>query len=188
MKYCSNCGENVEHKIPQGDSFPRYVCSACDIIHYQNPNNVVGCIPEASDGRILLCIRAIEPRLGYWTIPAGFMENKETTSAGALRETYEEAEAKVELSGLQSVIDVPFASQVHIMYRGKLIDDAFGCGPESLECKLIAEKDIPWDDIAFPTVTFALKTFFADRAKGEYEIHSAVINRNRWDFAQTLPF
>ena len=188
MKYCSNCGEKVEHKIPQGDTFPRYVCSACGIIHYQNPNNVVGCIPEASDGRILLCIRAIEPRLGYWTIPAGFMENKETTAAGALRETLEEAEAKVELSGLQSVIDVPFASQVHIMYRGKLIDDAFGCGPESLECQLIAENDIPWDDIAFPTVTFALKTFFADRAKGEYEIHSAVINRNRWDFAQTLPF
>jgi len=188
MKYCSNCGETVEHKIPKGDTFLRYVCSACDIIHYQNPNNVVGCIPEASDGRILLCKRAIEPRLGYWTIPAGFMENKETTAEGAIRETMEEAEAKVELLGLQSVIDVPFASQVHIMYRGKLIDDAFGCGSESLECHLLAEKDIPWGDIAFPTVSFALKSFFADRAKGSFAIHSAKINRNRWDVDQTLPF
>lgn len=188
MKYCSNCGETVEHKIPKGDSFPRYVCSACEIIHYQNPNNVVGCIPEASDGRILLCKRAIEPRLGYWTIPAGFMENKETTAQGAARETMEEAEAKVELQGLQSIIDVPFACQVHIMYRAKLVDDTYGCGPESLECYLVDEKNIPWNEIAFPTVSYALKTFFADRKRNEYKVHHGVINRNRWDIEQPLPF
>lgn len=188
MKFCSNCGQPVESRIPQGDTHIRFVCSACDLVHYQNPNNVVGCIPEASDGRILLCKRAIEPRKGYWTIPAGFMENRETLAQGALRETLEEAEAKVELTGLQSIIDVPFASQVHIMFRGKLIDDKFGCGEESLECHLLTEKEIPWKDIAFPTVAFALKSFFADRTKGIYDVHSAVIQRNRWDIEQPLPF
>lgn len=188
MKFCSNCGQPVESKIPPGDTHLRFVCSACDIVHYQNPNNVVGCIPEASDGRILLCTRAIEPRLGFWTIPAGFMENKETLAEGAMRETLEEAEAKVELLGLQSVLDVPFACQVHVMFRGRLIDDKFGCGEESLESRLFDEADIPWDDIAFPTVTYALKTFFADRAKGIYDVHSAVIQRNRWDVKQQLPF
>lgn len=188
MKFCSHCGQPVEFIIPEGDSFPRFVCSACNTIHYQNPNNVVGCVAEASDGRILLCKRAIDPRKGFWTIPAGFMENKETLAQGALRETMEEAEANVELKGLQSVIDVPFASQVHVMYYGSLVDDAFGCGPESLECQLVAETDIPWDDIAFPTVTYALKSFFADRAKGIYDVHTAVIQRNRWDIEQPLPF
>ncbi|MBT8141609.1 MAG: NUDIX hydrolase [Gammaproteobacteria bacterium] len=188
MKFCSSCGQSVEFLIPSGDTYHRYVCSACGVVHYQNPNNVVGCIPEASDGRILLCKRAIEPRKGYWTIPAGFMENKETLAEGAKRETREEAEAEVKLLGLQSIIDVPFASQVHIMFRGELIDDKFGNGIESLETHLVAEDNIPWDEIAFPTVAFALKTFFADRARGEYTVHDAVIQRNRWDVKQPLPF
>jgi len=188
MNYCSACGQTIELRIPVGDTHQRSICTACGTVHYQNPNNVVGCIPEASDGRILLCKRAIEPRLGFWTIPAGFMENKETLAEGAKRETEEEAEAQVRLLGLQSVIDVPFASQVHVMFRGELIDDKFGNGSESLETKLVAENDIPWDEIAFPTVTYALKTFFADRARGEYTVHSAVIQRNRWDVKQELPF
>jgi len=189
INFCSVCGHAVKHIIPTGDTHKRAVCSNpdCGIVHYVNPNNVVGVIPEASDGRILLCRRAIEPRLGYWTFPAGFMELKESLAQGAKRECIEEAEATVEILALQSVIDVPFAGQVHVMYRGNLIDDIFGVGEESLESVLFEEKDIPWDDIAFPTVKYALKTFLEDRAAGHYKIHTALINRNRFDVEQELP-
>lgn len=189
INFCSVCGSKTNTIIPAGDTHSRAVCSSdnCATIHYVNPNNVVGVIPESSDGRILLCRRAIEPRKGYWTFPAGFMELKETMATGAAREAEEEAEANVEILALQSVIDVPFAGQVHIMYRGTLIDDAFGVGEESLESALFEEKDIPWDDIAFPTVKYALKTFLNDRAVGHYKIHTALINRNRFDVEQELP-
>ena len=189
INFCSVCGSQVVKSIPNGDTHERAICpnSECATIHYVNPNNVVGCIPETSDGRILLCRRAIEPRRGYWTFPAGFMEMHETLSIGAARECLEEAEAMVEILGLQSVIDVPFAGQVHIMYRAKLVNDEYGVGEESLESVLYNEEDIPWDDIAFPTVKYALKTFLDDRKNGSFKIHTAVINRNRFDVVQELP-
>jgi len=189
INFCSVCGSEVKQLIPTGDTHSRAVCSnhECECIHYVNPNNVVGVIPEASDGRILLCRRAIEPRLGYWTFPAGFMELQETLAQGAARECLEEAEAEVNITGLQSIIDVPFAGQVHIMYRAELIGDQFGVGEESLESQLFAEKDVPWAELAFPTVKYALKTYFADRSNGNFKIHTVAINRNRFDIEQELP-
>ena len=165
MKFCSQCGSNVEQKIPEDDNRPRYVCVKCDIIHYQNPNIVAGTIPLNGE-KILLCRRAIEPRYGFWTLPAGFMENQETTTEAALRETWEEAEAKVEINALYSVINVPQIDQVHMFFLAKMLDDKFGAGPESLETQLFCEAEIPWDELAFPTVKKTLKLFFEDRKNG----------------------
>ena len=176
MKFCSHCGNDVEHKIPDDDNRMRYVCLGCEIIHYQNPNIVAGTIPTWGD-KVLLCKRAIEPRYGYWTLPAGFMENQETTEEGALRETWEEAEAKVSIKGLFSVISVPQIDQVHMFFRAELKNDSYGAGQESLEVKLFDESEIPWDDIAFPTVKRSLKQFFEDRKNGAYGVHVSDIFR-----------
>jgi ADP-ribose pyrophosphatase YjhB (NUDIX family) len=132
---------------------------------------VVGCVPEHNDGRILLCLRAIEPRKGYWTIPAGFMENGETVEAAAERETWEEALAQVEMGSLLAVVNVTQARQVHIMFRARLIGNEFGPGDESLETALFDEADIPWQDIAFPSIEFALRRFLSDRAEGKQGVH-----------------
>ena len=153
MKYCSSCGAPVSLRIPAGDNLERYVCDDCGTIHYQNPRMVVGCVPE-HEGRILLCKRAIEPRLGYWTVPAGFMENGETLEAAAIRETDEEAMAKVELGPLFAVVNVPHAHQVHLMFKARLLDGSYGAGHESREAELYAEEDIPWTEIAFPSVDY----------------------------------
>lgn len=162
MKYCSACASPVELKTPEDDNRLRYVCSSCDTIHYQNPNIIAGTLPVYQD-KVLLCKRAIEPRKGYWTLPAGFMENNESTEQGALRETWEEAMAKVELQQFYSMITVPAISQVHIFFLAKLSQPEFSAGPESLEVALFSEQDIPWQDIAFGTVKMTLKKFFADR-------------------------
>ncbi|WP_333839650.1 NUDIX hydrolase, partial [Pelomicrobium sp.] len=127
MNFCSNCGARVEYRVPPGDTLPRYVCPACGAIHYQNPKIVVGCIPEWED-RVLLCRRAIEPRYGYWTLPAGFMENGETTFQAALRETMEEARARVELGPLYTVYNLPHVNQVYLMFRARLLDLDFRPG------------------------------------------------------------
>ena len=174
MKFCSNCGAPVVLKVPPGDNLPRHVCEACDAIHYQNPKMVIGCIPEWDD-RILLCRRAIEPRHGLWTVPAGFMENGETVAQAALRETLEEANARVELAAMYSVISVPHVNQVHIFYRGRLLDLEFGPGAESLEVQLFAEGQIPWQEIAFRTISTTLRHYFADRRAGAYGFHSGEI-------------
>ena len=174
MKFCSNCGAPVVLKVPPGDNLPRHVCEACDAIHYQNPKMVIGCIPEWED-RILLCRRAIEPRHGLWTVPAGFMENGETVAQAALRETLEEANARVELAAMYSVISVPHVNQVHIFYRGRLLDLEFGPGAESLEVQLFAESEIPWQEIAFRTISTTLRHYFADRRTGAYGFHSGEI-------------
>ncbi|MEM9172473.1 MAG: NUDIX hydrolase [Pseudomonadota bacterium] len=173
MKFCSKCGERVVRAVPQGDTHERWVCNACGMIHYQNPNIVVGCVPER-DGKILLCKRAIEPRYGYWTVPAGFMELNETMAEGAARETMEEAGASVEIGHLFASVDVPHAGQVHVFFTARLISD-FSPGQESLECKMVAPEDIPWDDIAFPSGTFALKKYIEDagRNRGTH-MHTAV--------------
>lgn len=157
MKFCSECAHPVTLLIPEGDNRPRYVCSNCGTIHYQNPKMVLGSIPvwdEDGDMRILLCKRAIEPRLGYWTLPAGFMENNETTSNAAIRETTEEAGANIQLHELFSLLNVPHVHQVHMFYRATLLDLNYEAGIESLEVKLFAPEDIPWEDIAsLPCIT-----------------------------------
>ena len=176
MKFCSNCAQPVVVRIPEGDHLPRFVCEACGTIHYQNPKLVVGCVPEADDGRILICKRAIEPRLGYWTVPAGFMENGETTQDGARRESWEEALARVEIGSLLAVVHVLHADQVHVMFRASLLDGQYGVGPESLETKLCTEAEIPWADIAFRSVDFALRRYLEDRSRGVEEHHFTTID------------
>jgi len=174
MKFCSNCGAAVELRVPAGDNLPRHVCPACETIHYQNPKMVIGCIAEWED-RILLCRRAIEPRLGLWTLPAGFMENGETVAQAALRETLEEANARVELAAMYSVLSVPHVNQVHIFYRGRLLDLGFGPGEESLEVALFGEADIPWKELAFRTISTTLRHYYGDRKAGAYGFHTGEI-------------
>jgi ADP-ribose pyrophosphatase YjhB (NUDIX family) len=176
MKYCSNCGGTVALKIPAGDSLPRHVCDACSTIHYQNPKMIVGCIAEWED-RVLLCRRAIEPRLGLWTVPAGFMENGETTAQGAARETLEEANARVEVGPLYAMYNIPHINQVYILFRARLLDLNFSAGTESLEVQLFDEKDVPWESIAFATVRNTLNHYYADRKAGEYRFHLGTIER-----------
>jgi ADP-ribose pyrophosphatase YjhB (NUDIX family) len=155
------------------------VCPACGTIHYQNPKLIVGCVAE-HDGRILLCRRAIEPRLGYWTIPAGFMENGETLQAGAAREAAEEAEAEVEIGSLLAVVNVVHAHQVHVMFRARLPKPEFGAGAESLEVELVSPEDIPWPEMAFPSVEFALRQYLADRERGTEGVHFRDFDRPGW--------
>jgi ADP-ribose pyrophosphatase YjhB (NUDIX family) len=171
MKFCPSCGAEVASRVPPGDSLPRHVCDACGHVHYQNPKLVLGSIPEWQ-GRLLLCRRAIEPRYGYWTLPAGFMENDETTAEAAARETLEEAGARVELQEPFSMISVPYVNQVHVFYRARLLDLEFRPGVESLEVMLFEEGRVPWNDIAFRTVGLTLKHWFADRARGSYGFHA----------------
>jgi len=171
MKFCSNCAAPVAKRIPPGDNVPRWVCDACGEIHYQNPKLVVGAIPEWQ-GRVLLCRRAIEPRYGNWTLPAGFMENDETAGQAALRETLEEAGARIELLAPYSLISVPNVNQVHLFYRARLLDLAFQPGEESLEVTLFEEAQVPWKDVAFRTVGLTLKHWFADRKAGAFGFHA----------------
>lgn len=161
MKFCSSCGATVNERIPEGDNRKRFVCAQCHTIHYQNPKIVAGCIPEW-EGRILLCKRAIEPRYGLWTLPAGFMENGESTEQAALRETREEAGASIELGGLYGLFSIPHISQVYMLFRGTLVDGAFCAGTESLECQLFNEDEIPWDELAFEVIRETLLRYFRD--------------------------
>jgi ADP-ribose pyrophosphatase YjhB (NUDIX family) len=165
MNFCNQCGSKVEFRVPPGDHLPRYVCDACGTIHYQNPRLVVGCVPDYQ-GKILLCRRAIEPRRGFWTVPAGFMENGETLQQAAARETHEEALARVEVGSLLAVAHVLHAQQVHVFFRATLLEPTFGAGIESLEAALVDPQDIPWADIAFPSTDFALHRYLEDRAAG----------------------
>jgi ADP-ribose pyrophosphatase YjhB (NUDIX family) len=155
-------------KIPADDSRERHVCESCGVVHYLNPRNVVGSIP-VFEGQILLCRRAIAPRHGYWTLPAGFMELGESTSAGAARETQEEAGAIVDIGPLYSLLNVPHAEQVHLFYLANMTSTEFHAGEESLEVALFHERDIPWSEIAFPTVKQTLEWYFADRATGIFD-------------------
>ncbi len=165
MKYCSECGQPVEQRVPEGDNLPRFVCTACRTIHYQNPKIVAGCIPEWED-RVLLCRRAIEPRRGLWTLPAGFMENGETTEQAAARETWEEAQARVAIDSLYAVVSIPHISQVYMLFRGPLTAPDYQAGTESLEVKLFREDEIPWDEIAFPVIDQVLRKYFDDVRTG----------------------
>jgi ADP-ribose pyrophosphatase YjhB (NUDIX family) len=176
MRYCSQCGKPVTQRVPAGDNLPRYVCDTCQTIHYQNPNIVTGCIPVLGD-KVLLCKRAIEPRYGLWTLPAGFMENAETLEQAAMRESMEEARANVRLEQLYTVFSLPHVNQVYMMFRATLLDERFGAGPESLEVQLFEESQIPWQQLAFKTIYYTLKYYFADRRNGEYILRSHRIDR-----------
>ncbi|MBY4676136.1 NUDIX hydrolase [Marinobacterium arenosum] len=178
MKFCSQCGSQVELMIPEGDNRPRHVCSACNTIHYQNPNIVAGCLPVHGD-RVLLCRRAIEPRYGFWTLPAGFMENGETVEHAARRETREEACAEVELLQLYTVTSITHVNQVQMLYLAQLARPEFGVGEESLEVALFDETEIPWDELAFETIRNALQFYFEDRKRGEFPTRHVEIHRNR---------
>ena len=176
-KYCSVCGEErIEFRIPDGDTLPRYVCAACGTIHYQNPKIVVGCLPEIGE-QVLLCLRAIEPRRGLWTLPAGFLENGETLTAGAVRETLEEANARVAIGPLYTIISLPHISRVYMMFRARLLDRDFGPGPESLEVRLFDEDEIPWETLAFRTIGRTLRSYFLDRKLGAFGTHVSALER-----------
>lgn len=176
MKYCSNCGNRVERKVPDGDSVTRWVCNSCNTVHYQNPKVVVGCVTE-KEGRILLCKRSIEPRYGCWTVPAGFLEIGESIAEGAARETMEEACAEIELGHLFAAVDVIDAAQVHLFFTGRLLGD-FAAGHESLDAKLYAKDEIPWDEIAFRSGRFALEKYFEDAGRNK-GVHLHEIRRGK---------
>jgi ADP-ribose pyrophosphatase YjhB (NUDIX family) len=169
MKFCSECGSEVSFKIPSGDNRERHVCDSCGVIHYINPRIIAGTLPVYED-KILLCRRAIEPRKGFWTLPAGFMENGETTEQAAARETIEEAEAKVHIHGLYTVFNLPHISQVYLFFRADVIGGLHGAGEESLETALFEEQDIPWKELAFPTIYRTLKLYFDDRKTQQFPV------------------
>ena len=169
--HCNRCGAAVVHRVPDGDSHARAVCPACAHIQYENPRNIVGTLP-IWDGRVLLCRRAIEPRYGLWTLPAGFMELGETTDQGALRETREEAGVDVELDGLYCVANVRPVSQVYLLYRARIVQPRWEPGIETLEAALFAPAEIPWAQLAFRTVHETLQRYFAQAAQGQFTLQT----------------
>lgn len=176
MKYCSQCGQSVTVKIPEGDNRQRHVCDHCELIHYQNPRIIAGCVPYVEE-RVLLCKRSIEPRYGLWTLPAGFLENGETVIAGAQRECYEEALAAIEDPKLCGIYDIPEINQVYIFYSGQLLDNRYGAGEESLDAGLFREDEIPWDEIAFPVVELMLHHYFEGLKNGFEGVRTGAIKR-----------
>ena len=177
MKFCSQCGDTVISKIPDDDNRLRFVCKTCETVHYQNPKIVAGCLP-IWENKVLLCRRAIEPQHGLWTLPAGFMENDETVQQAATRETMEEANARVELQELYSLLNLPHVSQVYMIFRSRLLDLDFKPGVESLETQLFNKDEIPWGEIAFKTIEHTLRFYFDDLDKNEFQFHLGDIIRN----------
>ncbi|MCU0936812.1 MAG: NUDIX hydrolase [Gammaproteobacteria bacterium] len=178
MNFCSRCGAPVALRVPPGDDRPRHVCDACGTVHYQNPKLVAGCLVEWGD-QVLLCRRAIQPRYGLWTLPAGFMENGETTREAAQREALEEANARVEVLELYSLFDLPHIDQVYCLFRGRLLDLEFSPGSESLEVRLFREEEIPWQALAFASIARTLQLYFEDRRSGRYHLHTGTIRPPR---------
>jgi ADP-ribose pyrophosphatase YjhB (NUDIX family) len=172
MKFCSTCGSHTSRKIPEDDNRERFVCTnhSCLTIHYQNPRIITGCLPIYQD-KVLLCKRAIEPRYGLWTLPAGFMENGETTEEGAIRESWEEAYANLHIEQLYTLFNLPYINQVYFFYKAELTDTDFRSSPESLEVTLFSEDDIPWDQLAFSVVEKTLKRYFTDRKSSVFPLH-----------------
>jgi ADP-ribose pyrophosphatase YjhB (NUDIX family) len=160
LNFCSNCGSaNINFKIPDGDTFHRFICANCGKIHYDNPRIIVGCLPVYKD-KIMLCMRAIQPQLGLWNLPAGFLENNEKPENGAARETMEESLAMVDIIKLHAVFSLPKVNQVYLHFLARLKDEHFGPTSESLEVRLFEKEEIPWDDIAFHSTTYALEKYF----------------------------
>ena len=176
MNYCSQCGATVDRIVPPGDDRPRYVCRSCETIHYQNPRLVVGCIPEWED-KILICRRAIKPCYGLWTLPAGYLENGESVSEGAMREAEEEAHARLKMLQPYALYNICHINQVYLFFRAKLVDLNFRPGSESLEVQLVSTADIPWDDLAFRAVERVLKQYIHDRREENFQFHMGDIRR-----------
>jgi ADP-ribose pyrophosphatase YjhB (NUDIX family) len=174
IRHCRACGAVAHYVVPADDNRERAVCSSCGTVHYENPINVVGTVPAWGE-RVLLCRRNIQPRYGLWTLPAGFLEIGETSWAGALRETDEEAGARVELEGLFSVLNVVRVAQVHLFYRARLLDTSFAPGPETIEARLFAKDEVPWEQLAFRTVRETLRLWFEDLERGSFGVHCADI-------------
>jgi ADP-ribose pyrophosphatase YjhB (NUDIX family) len=174
IKHCRECGTAVVYQVPVDDNRERAVCPACMTVHYENPLNVVGTVPAWGD-QVLLCRRNIEPQRGLWTLPAGFMELGETTAEGALRETIEEAGARVEMGELFTVLNIVRAGQVHFFYRARLLDTHFDPGPETIEAELFTEARIPWHELAFRTTRVTLERYFEDLRRGQFGMHYADI-------------
>ncbi len=174
IRHCRACGTLVAYQVPADDNRERAVCPACATIHYENPLNVVGTVPVWGE-QVLLCRRAIEPRRGFWTLPAGFLELGESTAEGAVRETVEEAGAQIELGALFAVLDVARVGQLHLFYLATMTSPALDPGSETLEARLFSEDEIPWDEIAFRTVRETLRHFFEDRRRGDFRVHQAEI-------------
>lgn len=174
IRHCRACGQPARYEVPAEDTRERAICTACGEIHYENPINVVGTVPVWGD-QVLLCRRNIEPRRGLWTLPAGFLELGESTAEGAMRETDEEAGARIELGALFTVLNVVSAGQVHFFYLARLHDTRFAPGPETIEARLFREHELPWDELAFRTVRETLRLYFADRARGRFEVHAGDI-------------
>ena len=170
MSFCVACGHQTEAKIPLGDHKSRLVCTNCGNIHYENPKVISGAL-ALWDNKVLLCRRAIEPRYGLWTLPAGYMELFETMEQGAARETREEAEAEVEIEQLYCMYNIPRIGQIYVLFKAQLKQGLFGAGEESLECRLFEEHEIPWTELAFPSVEQTLKHYFADRKNGLFPSH-----------------
>lgn len=181
LNYCSHCGYNVSQTIPPGDNRPRHVCGRCGTIHYQNPRIIAGCLPVFGD-RVLLCKRAIEPRIGYWTLPAGFMENGESTEQAAARETLEEACARVIVGDLYTVTSIIHLNQVQMIYRAELKTPEFAPGEESLEVALFTEDQIPWDELAFQTIRNALNLYFDDRRNNRFPLRHIDLDTPRGQY------
>ncbi len=175
IKFCSQCGNQTRQQVPVGDNRVRAVCAACDIVHYRNPCIIAGCLPVFED-KVLLCRRAIQPRKGLWTVPAGFMENGETTTEAAMRETREEACASVRIDTLYTITSIVPINQVQMLYLARLEAPVFAAGEESLEVRLFAEDEIPWDQLAFATIHDILSFFFADRQHGAFPLRHIDIN------------
>jgi len=171
MKYCSSCGQPVVLTTPPGDSRERFVCEHCDTIHYQNPRVITGCL-VAWEEQVLLCRRDIDPRRGYWTLPAGFLENGETARAGAERETWEEARARVVVDDLYTLFSLPHISQIYMFYRGRLETPEFQAGDETQEVALFREAEIPWDELAFPVIRETLHHYFEDRRDNHFPVRA----------------
>jgi len=171
MNYCSHCGSaELSFTVPEGDNRARYVCAGCGAIHYTNPKIVTGCLPIWEE-QVLLCRRAIEPRLGYWNVPGGFLENGETVEQGAIREVWEEALAEVTVQHVHAIFSLPHINQVYIHFLARLNSLEFRAGEESLEVQLFHEAEIPWNEIAFSSTTFSLERYFRDRQNGSHQVH-----------------
>lgn len=181
IRFCRLCGAPTQPRIPPLEDRERAVCPACGYVDYVNPINVVGTVPvwEEADGpRILLCRRNIEPRFGFWTLPAGFLEYGESSRDGARRETTEEAGARVELQELFTVLDVVHAGQVHLLYRARLLDLDLAPGAETIENRLVRPQEIPWGELAFRTIDYALRCWVDDHRRGSFGLHTASITRD----------
>jgi ADP-ribose pyrophosphatase YjhB (NUDIX family) len=176
MKFCSSCGALITHKIPDGDNRLRYVCESCGEIHYQNPKVIAGILPTYKS-KVLLCKRSIQPQVGYWTLPAGFLENGESSLEGAIRECSEEANTQVRDPSIYAIFDIPQINQIYIFYRAEMPEAIFSPSTESSDVALFSEEDIPWSELAFPMVEALLDHYFEDRKSGIFEVIREDIRR-----------